>query len=100
MAAPMRRLLPLLLLALPALCWAAVAESDMAPKNGACVYARPAATATVADAEAPQARPATPPAARSTPRPATTTGGGGDADAVPGRTRGPRWHSFLPGMFR
>ena len=65
----MRRLLPLLLLVIPALCWATAAESDQAPKNGACVYARPAATATVAEAEAPQARPATPAAARSTPKP-------------------------------
>lgn len=96
----MRRLLPLLLLALPALCWAAVSESGTTPKSGACVYARPAATATVADADAPQARPATPPAARSTPKPAATGGGGSDGDAVVPRARGNRWHSFLPGMFR
>lgn len=35
--------------------------------------------------------------------PATTRGGGGDGDvnapALP-RPRGPKWHSFLPGMFR
>ncbi|GAB3509355.1 hypothetical protein MNQ95_09300 [Pseudoxanthomonas daejeonensis] len=97
----MRRLLPLLLLAVPALCWAAASsESETAPKNGACVYARPAVTATVAEADAPQARPAIPPAARSTPKPAATGGGGGDGDAVVPRGRGNRWHSFLPGMFR
>ena len=99
----MRRLLPfLLLLAAPAMCWAAPAESEPAPKNGACVYARPATTVAVAEGDAPQARPATPPAARSMPKPAATGGGGGDGDgesAVP-RVRGTRWHSFLPGMFR
>lgn len=99
----MRRLLPfLLLLAAPAMCWAAPAESEPAAKNGACVYARPATTVAVAEGDAPQARPATPPAARSMPKPAATGGGGGDGDgesAVP-RVRGNRWHSFLPGMFR
>lgn len=95
----MRRLLPLLLLVLPALCWAADPEADASPKKGACVYARPATTATVADADVPQARPATPAAARSTPRPAASGGGGGDSDTSAPRTRG-RWHSFLPGMFR
>ena len=84
----MRRLLPfLLLLAAPAMCWAAPAESEPAAKNGACVYARPA----------------TPPAARSTPKPAATGGGGGgggDGDSAVPRVRGNRWHSFLPGMFR
>ena len=69
----MRRLLPfLLLLAAPAMCWAAPAESEPAAKNGACVYARPATTVAVAEGDAPQARPATPPAARSTPKPAAT----------------------------
>ncbi|AKC88350.1 hypothetical protein [Pseudoxanthomonas suwonensis] len=96
----MRRLLPfLLLLAAPAMCWATASESDPAPKRGACVYARPA-PALVADGDAPQARPATPPAARSTPRTSATGGGGSDGDAVAPRTRGNRWHSFLPGMFR
>ncbi len=97
----MRRLLPfLLLLAAPAMCWAAPAESEPAAKNGACVYARPAATVTVAEGDAPQARPATPPAARSTPKPAATGGGGGDGESAVPRVRGNRWHSFLPGMFR
>ncbi len=97
----MRRLLPLLLLATPALCWAVDSEAD-ASKKGACVYARPATTASAGEADAPQARPATPPAARSTPKPATSIGGGGggEVDAVMPRARGNRWHSFLPGMFR
>mgnify|MGYP007088054055 CR=1 FL=1 len=48
----MRRLLPfLLLLAAPAMCWAAPAESEPAAKNGACVYARPATTVAVAEGD-------------------------------------------------
>lgn len=101
----MRRLLPLLLLlAVPAMCWATTSESEPAQKNGACVYARPASTVAVAEGDAPQARPATPPAAKSTPRPAAASGGGGggggDGDSAVPRVRGNRWHSFLPGMFR
>ncbi|KAF1685993.1 hypothetical protein B1992_09820 [Pseudoxanthomonas broegbernensis] len=93
----MRCLVPLLLLAAPALCWAADGDPDAAPKRGACVYVRPAATAAP-DHDAPQARPATPAVARSVPKPAS---GGGDAEApMAPRARGPRWHSFLPGMFR
>ncbi|HET6396899.1 MAG TPA: hypothetical protein VFF91_08685 [Pseudoxanthomonas sp.] len=91
----MRRLSPLLLLALPALCWAAPpSEQDTGRKQGACVYARPA----TAGEDAPQARPAVPPAARSTGR-APAGNGGGDSDTVP-RARANKWHSFLPGMFR
>ncbi|HEY5972616.1 MAG TPA: hypothetical protein VIT22_11775 [Pseudoxanthomonas sp.] len=32
-------------------------------------------------------------------KPASTQGGGGDDQSLP-RTRGSKWHSFLPGMFR
>lgn len=97
----MRRLPPLLLLlAAPTLCWAATQDSDDAPKRGACVYSRPAAPTTLAEADSQQARPAIPPAARSTPRPATHGGGGGETEEGVPRVRGPRWHSFLPGMFR
>ena len=97
----MRRLFPLLLLAAPALCWANASESEAAPRKAACVYARPAASVSVAEGDAPQARPATPSAARSTPKPAASGGGGGgDGDAATPHVRGTRWHSFLPGMFR
>ena len=96
----MRRLVPLLLLAIPALCWASGPAAD-ASKKGACMYARPAATASAGENDAPQARPAPPSAARpSAPKPVATSGGGGEADAVMPRARGNRWHSFLPGMFR
>lgn len=67
-------------------------------ETGTCpeVEAAPAATATAkaAPAAAPArgAKPANKPA-----NAATTQGGGGDATV---RSQGPRWHSFLPGMFR
>ena len=99
----MRRLAPLLLIAVPALCWAAPSDSEAEPKNGACVYARPATGSTaMADADSvQQARPPMARAARSTPKAAPTVGGGGgDGDTVVPRNRGNRWHSFLPGMFR
>lgn len=96
----MRRLLPLLLLAAPVLCWATASETGSPPKNGACVYARPAPSVSATDGDAPQARPATPAAARSTPKPAASGGGGGDGDAAAPHVHGTRWHSFLPGMFR
>jgi hypothetical protein len=38
-----------------------------------------------------------------TPSASTSRGGGDDGDATPpvlSRPRGPKWHSFLPGMFR
>ena len=31
---------------------------------------------------------------------ATSTGGGGSDDDVLQRIRAPKWHSYLPGMFR
>ncbi|KAF1699438.1 hypothetical protein CSC62_00600 [Pseudoxanthomonas jiangsuensis] len=99
----MRRLAlaPLVLLLAAPVCQAADTESDAAPKKGACVYVRPAATGNASsEGDVPQARPATPPVARSTPRPAASSGGGDAADTVQVRPRGPRWHSFLPGMFR
>ncbi len=59
---------------------------------------------TAPDASAPAAKPATATAAKpAAPAPArikpvvTVRGGGGD-DAT--STHAPRWHSFLPGMFR
>lgn len=52
-------------------------------------------------AQAPVKRP--PAVAAHKPKPATTvthTSGGGGDDGGGGMTRAPRWHSFLPGMFR
>ncbi|WP_374012216.1 hypothetical protein [Pseudoxanthomonas koreensis] len=93
----MRRLVPLLLLAAPALCWAADTDDSPAPKRGACVYVRPANAAP--GHEAPQALPAIPAVSRGAPKAAR--GNGGDAETTPApRARTPHWHSFLPGMFR
>ena len=108
----MRRLLPLLLLlTVPALCWAGPADLDAgkdAPKQGGCVYARPlttAAIATTADTSSQPARAIAPSAARSAPKPVESTvmggdDGGNDSEMVAPRARNMRWHSFLPGMFR
>ncbi|KAF1687071.1 hypothetical protein [Pseudoxanthomonas taiwanensis] len=92
----MRRLFPLLLLALPTLCWSAPqSEEDGAAKRGACVYARPMGEG----GNAPQTRPPVPPAASSTGRATPGSGGGGD-EAMPRGRASNKWHSFLPGMFR
>jgi len=76
----------------------ASASSAVASEGrGGCVYTTP-------DAERPPsargAAAAVPSATRPAPAPAaTTTGGGGDDDVLQ-RIRAPKWHSFLPGMFR
>jgi hypothetical protein len=63
--------------------------------RGGCVYS-PAESERTAPAAAPAARaPAAKPSAAS----GTSSGGGGDDDVLP-RLRAPKWHSFLPGMFR
>jgi hypothetical protein len=65
------------------------------PGRGGCVYS-PTETERTAPAAAPAARaPAVKPSASN----GTSTGGGGDDDVLP-RLRAPKWHSFLPGMFR
>ncbi len=61
------------------------------PGRGGCVY-----SPTETERTAPAARaPAVKPSASN----GTSTGGGGDDDVLP-RLRAPKWHSFLPGMFR
>lgn len=61
-----------------------------------CVYSTP-------EAERPPsargAAAAVPSATRPVPAPTSSTGGGGDDDVLQ-RMRAPKWHSFLPGMFR
>lgn len=103
----------LLLLSAPSAgAWAATAATEPAATTtgrGACIYT-PAAHASNLEART-ESLPATLPA--RTPRitsntgapavasPATTRGGGSDGDDLPiPRLRAPRWHSFLPGMFR
>lgn len=63
-------------------------------ETGTC----PEVEASTVPAAAPKSAPAPAPArAKPAAKPATTQGGGGDASV---RSQGPRWHSFLPGMFR
>ena len=104
----------LLLLSAPSAgAWAATAATEQAATatgRGACVYT-PAAHASNLETR-PENLPAPLLPARA-PRitsnasvpvvasPATTRGGGSDGDDMPiPRLRAPRWHSFLPGMFR
>lgn len=68
------------------------------PGRGGCVY-----SPAEADRVAPSAAPAARAPAASKPSGAggagPSAGGGGDDDVLP-RLRAPKWHSFLPGMFR
>ncbi len=92
----MRRYAPCLILLLAPLAgWASNRPSETEP--GGCVYATSAA-----HGPAPDADPAPGHAAPRKPAttPATTQGGGGDGDVLLPRMRMPKWHSFLPGMFR
>lgn len=94
----MRRVAPCLMLLLaPALAWAAAPGSYADPDRGTCIDApQSAARGTSADADPAS----TPHAGSAHPHAATTQGGGNDGELVVPRTRMPRWHSFLPGMFR
>jgi len=84
----------LVLLMAPVLANAATAMASEG--RGDCVYSTP-------DAERPpnarSAAAAVPTAPKPVPAQATTSGGGGDDDVLQ-RLRAPKWHSFLPGMFR
>ncbi len=83
----------ILMLSLPAAAWA---SDDPVANRGACVYSGAGDTRGAAsDDHAASAR--TPPAKTGS---AVTSGGGGDGDPLVPRMRMPRWHSFLPGMFR
>lgn len=63
--------------------------ADKAVENPLPVESRPKATAV-------RNKYAQPTAAAALP----TRGGGGDSDNALPRSRGSKWHSFLPGMFR
>ena len=65
--------------------------ADKAVENPLPVESRPKATAV-------RNKYAQPSAAAALPAPAR--GGGGDSDNALPRSRGSKWHSFLPGMFR
>ncbi|WP_434027102.1 hypothetical protein [[Pseudomonas] boreopolis] len=93
----MRRVAPCLILLLaPTLAWAA-SGSYADPDRGPCVDA-PHSAARGAAPDTDSAPPAHANGTRS--RSSTTQGGGNDGDLVVPRMRMPRWHSFLPGMFR
>ncbi|WMJ71331.1 hypothetical protein [Stenotrophomonas sp. 24(2023)] len=77
--------------------YAASATDALSDARGPCVYSpgdaasqRQGNATTTASAAAP-VKPAT--------TTATSAGGGGDDDVLQ-RIRAPKWHSFLPGMFR
>ncbi|KAF1013512.1 MAG: hypothetical protein GAK31_03661 [Stenotrophomonas maltophilia] len=77
--------------------YAASATDALSDARGPCVY-------SAADAVSQrQASPTTTASAAGSVKPgtstATSTGGGGDDDVLQ-RIRAPKWHSFLPGMFR
>ncbi len=84
----------MILLLVPVAAWAVddLAEAD----RGACVYSTSAAHGATPDADAPSGHAAP----RKQTKPATTPGGGSDGDVLLPRMRMPKWHSFLPGMFR
>ncbi|QDI05339.1 hypothetical protein E4A48_18140 [Xanthomonas cerealis pv. cerealis] len=90
----MRRFLPCLILLLLPLAAAQASEALASKQRNDCVYT------DATDADAVQARPAsTARPASAAAKPAAPSGGGSDSDLVP-RLRMPKWHSFLPGMFR
>ena len=71
-------------------------------QRGACVYssdALPPARVAPASSRAATASVRTAPARAGAAAPAGSGGGGSDEDLIE-RMRAPRWHSFLPGMFR
>ncbi len=84
----------LVLLMAPALANASAALAS--DGRGDCVYTSGDTdrTPTARAAAAAVPSPAKPAASQ-----ATSSGGGGDDDVLKG-LRAPRWHSFLPGMFR
>ena len=90
----MRRLACLLLFLTPAVAWASggVAEAD----RGTCVAASSAAHGPAPEPVVPAG--AHPPVHR--PAGAASNGGGDDSELLQPRGRMPKWHSFLPGMFR
>ena len=94
----MRRVAPCLILLLaPSLAWAMASGGYADPDRGTCidppqpvVHDGAVDTDTASSASTGTLR---------TPS-STTQGGGNDSELIAPRTHMPRWHSFLPGMFR
>ncbi|MFT4249631.1 MAG: hypothetical protein QM581_16615 [Pseudomonas sp.] len=96
----MRPVAPCLILLLaPSLAWAAASGGYADPDRGTCVDA-PRSAMHGSDADPVPAPAATPHAGATRPHASTSQGGGNDGELVVPRMRMPRWHSFLPGMFR
>ncbi|UYB52158.1 hypothetical protein OCJ37_19690 [Xanthomonas sp. AM6] len=90
----MRRFLPCLILLLLPLAAAHASDALASKQRNDCVYT------DATDADTAPARPAAAAHPPASAKPgAAPSGGGGDSDLVP-RLRMPKWHSFLPGMFR
>lgn len=85
----------LILLTMP---FAASATAALDDSRGACVSSNgDAASQRAPTASTTTAKPAP---ARPAASSATSTGGGGSDEDMPLRLRAPKWHSYLPGMFR
>ncbi|WP_313144329.1 hypothetical protein ACI703_19120 [Isoptericola jiangsuensis] len=87
----------LILLAMP---FAASATASLDDSRGACVYSTPDAASQRASTTTASATAAKPAPVRPAASSATSSGGGGSDDDVLQRIRAPKWHSYLPGMFR
>jgi hypothetical protein len=92
----MRRIALCLLIALASAGVAARESKMSSPGDGGACSTHSARQAQGRD-DVRDAAPALPPASRTK---AAPRAGGGDADIPVGRVPSPRWHRFLPGMFR
>ena len=101
----MRRIVPCLILLIAPVSVAWADDAFTQSQRGACVYSGdvPPAKTVPAAATRPGSS-ASPRTAQHSPRPAPpvapAAGGGGSDEDLMERIRAPRWHSFLPGMFR
>ena len=90
----------ILLLAPSSVVWAD--DAFNLSQRGACVYTDSAAIGVGTRARNPRSEPAPVQSARSSAarHGNVGSGGGGSEEDLMQRMRAPRWHSFLPGMFR
>ncbi len=87
----------LILLTMP---FAASATASLDDSRGGCVYSTPDAASQRAATSTASATATKPAPVRPAASSATSSGGGGSDDDVLQRIRAPKWHSYLPGMFR
>lgn len=86
----------LILLSMP---FAASATAALDDSRGACVYSAGDAASQRTPSTAPATATAKPAQVRPAANATSSSGGGGDDDVLQ-RIRAPKWHSYLPGMFR